>query len=244
MADNELNILQEIGKLQRAEAANAETLAALDGRLTGMAGEFSKVIGKLSELAASTPVAPRWCPPWKDETTGEVWCKGGVELRLSQHTAAKGEGKEWTHPIPEDSWHEVETVGGGTAMAKNHNVYESRALRSPPDDQSVPPRPGQAEPERAPDYAEDNGGGQWPRSTDSAYWMDTLKPVFERVIADGFNGNLQEFAERARTHAATEPFIREGSRGLYYSVSETTQAQAETAVAFLREKMPEAEVRG
>lgn len=121
----------------------------LVGRMDRLLGTVDAIKGELSELRVAMPEPERWCTPYVDESTSEVYCEGGVRLTRSPRSKDDPKRPEWMHPLEPDHWHEKETVGGGTALTKWHNVYESRTAKSPPPGGEIPWPSGTGDDQRA-----------------------------------------------------------------------------------------------
>ena len=116
--------LERLGKGLTKLIAAQDAAASL---LSSVLGAQQALQGKFDELVKAMPQPKRWCPPFSNDDGATVICPGGYGLMRS----TKGE-KEWTHPLPEDSWFEYTSPTGATGIGKWHNVYESKALDAPP----------------------------------------------------------------------------------------------------------------
>jgi hypothetical protein len=108
-------------------------IEALAGRIDRLGGAIDDQREQIASLVQSMPDPDRWCPPWVD-AEGTLVCEGGVHLNRTRLTEGDPlKRKEWTHPLPPGVTGRVSNpTTGEMQSAKNHNVYETRALKSPP----------------------------------------------------------------------------------------------------------------
>lgn len=248
----------------------ADVLAAverLDGRMDRMAGAFDKLLERLDAIAAGLPEQERFCPPWADDETGEVRCLGSVRLMRSAMTIKKGEGKEWTHPLPENAHHVAELPSGGSVIVKWHNVYNSKAHKTPiggeerpwpgnggghaapesPEAQAVD-RGGQDSQAVAPDAAVAEAAGGEPAeglgtvgesSIALGYWTSNVTPLARDVVKAHFEGDWNEMGVALREDENIATLFKPNAAGRYMlSPLNGTQEQAEAFVARLNEIYP------